>query len=164
MLKTIASQCILMLYFCDRYLYCLCPYFAWCAFFMWGGLDKSGIDPEIKDFVFPNLHSMKRESVAGRLTKVIRNSIDVTRPSKEEAKKRKNCYSSRSMRRGSMTKNRANPDLSLLEEYERSGIVGSTPAVTTPGGLALAGFKNCHFNPLCSVSWQYRMRWMQSII
>ena len=66
------------------------------------------------------------------------------------------------MRRGSMTKNRAYPYLSLLEEYERSGhtikdigsnphaeaYVGSTPAVNAPGGLALAGYKNCHFQPV----------------
>ena len=54
MMKTIASQC--MLYFCDRYLYCLCPYFAWACYFMYNGLEKAGIDAEIKDFVFPNLH------------------------------------------------------------------------------------------------------------
>ena len=57
-----------------------------------------------------------------------------------------------------MTENRANPDLSLQEEYERSGhtvkdlgtnphaegYVRSVPAVNAPGGLALAGYPNCH--------------------
>ena len=164
MMKTITSQC--MLFFCDRSLYCLCPYFAWGCYFMYNGLDKAGIDPEIKDFVFPNLHSMKREGVSRRLTTSIRDNIDVSGLSKDEAKKRKDCYSSRSMRVGAMTQNRANPDLSLEEEYERSGhkmddlgtnphaegYVGSTPAVNAPGGLALAGHKNCHVIPY-AFSW-----------
>ena len=61
-----------------------------------------------------------------------------------------------------MTKNRANPNLSLQEEYERGGhtvkdlgtnahaegYVGSVPAVNAPGSLVIAGYSNCHVVPV----------------
>ena len=76
-----------------------------------------------------------------------------------------------------MTENRANPDLSLQEEYERSGhtvkdlgtnahaegYVGSVPAVNAPGGLASAGYPNCHVVLSRSVLMQYLTRWNQSV-
>ena len=55
----------------------------------YNGLDKTSIDPEIKDIAFPNIHSMKRESVAKHLTQAIRDIIDVSGPTKDKAKKRK---------------------------------------------------------------------------
>ena len=99
MLKTVASQC--MLFFCDRFLYCLCPYFVWACYFLFGGLERADMHLDLKDFVFPALYDKKRDNVSKRFTQVIRDQINVDGLTKEQAKKCKDCYSSRSVRRGS---------------------------------------------------------------
>lgn len=140
-------QCMLL--FCDRHLYCLCPFFALGVYFMLGGLRREHVEDEIKDFMFPHLHAMKKESVARKLTRSIQKNINA----EEEVKK---SYTSRSMRKGTMTENRMHPDLSSQEEYARSGhtppehnlnaegYIEFTPAMNAPAGLAVAGYSDCH--------------------
>ena len=65
------------------------------------------------------------------------------------------------MRKGLITENRVHRDLSPQEEYARSGhtlgswtpnrhmegYIESGPSLVAPGGLAIAGYKNCHVQP-----------------
>lgn len=142
-------QC--MLIFCDVALYQLCPFFAFGVYFMFGGLRRDNVSEATKNFVFPYLHKMKKDSVASKMTASIRAHI--------EHEERKKAFTSRSMRKGAMTENRMNRDLSLTEEYARSGHTAQTmnsnaegyietnPAINSPGGLAVAGYTNCHMSP-----------------
>ena len=159
MIKTYSDQC--MLIFCDRYLYCLCPFMSFAYYFMFGGLYRANLESATMDFVFPYLHSTTRENVARRLTNVIRNNIDVCLLNKDDGKKRLKAFTSKSLRKGSMTENRLNPELTIEHEYERSGhvladfsmnrnaegYIGSCPAKNAPGGLAMAGYQNPHVVP-----------------
>lgn len=156
MLKTCSDQCMLL--FCDRSLYCLCPFFSFGYYFMFGGLCRDNYDPVVHDFMFPHLHSMLRENVARRMTRAVRQHIDTSALALEEGRKRVKCFLSKSMRIGSMTENRVNQELDIEEEYERSGhihpsltvnphaegYIGSCPAKNAPAGLAMAGYKNPH--------------------
>ena len=110
-LKTTGQQC--MLFPMDFSHYCLCIYLAFAVYFMHGGIERNQCDPRVKDYVFPYLHNMKKEGVARKLTNTIRQHIDVTNMSTEDAKKHKGCYTSRSVRKGSMTENRLHPDLCI---------------------------------------------------
>ena len=141
-----------MLFFCDLSLYMICPYFGWGVYFLFGGLrrDDSNMGAE-KHFVYPHLQSMRRNSVADRMTKAIRANIDDER--------RKKAYTSRSMRKGQMAEARMNRDLDICEEYAHSGhhhpsmnsnaegYIESNPAITAPGAMAAAGYTNCHMRP-----------------
>ena len=109
---------------------------------------RDGVSEAKKDFVFPELHNMSKTSVAGHVTGFIQANI----PDPELAKR----YTSRSTRKAAMTENRMHPDLSVVEEYARSGhtapgmsvnaegYIESTPALNAPGGMALARYNNCH--------------------
>ncbi len=66
-------QCMLL--FCDRYLYCLCPFWAFAVFFMYGGAHLSNYPDEYKDFVFPYLHSIRSDGVARRITTAMQQNI-----------------------------------------------------------------------------------------
>ncbi len=149
-IKQTERQCMLL--FCDRSLYCLCPYFGLAVYFMFGGARRDGVSEAKKDFMFPSLHKMNKNSVAGHVTRFIQSNI-----SDPELKKR---YTSRSTRKAAMTENRMHPDLDILEEYARSGhtapgmnsnaegYIESTPGMNAPGGMALAGYNNCHVKPV----------------
>ena len=149
-IKQTERQC--MLFFCDRLLYCLCPFFAFGVYFLFGGLRRDGCSDATKDFIFPHLHNVKKESVAAGLTRDMRANM----PQGERYR-----FTSRSTRKGGMTDCRMHPDLSLQEEYARSGhtyapgsnnnaegYIESTPAMNAPGGLAMAGYVNCHIVPV----------------
>jgi hypothetical protein len=157
--KTCARQC--MLFFCDRLSYALCPFFAFAVYFLYGGLSRAGVSSTIHDFVFPHLHNIRKDGVANRLTRAIREHIDTGDLPTETAKKRKLSFTSRSHRKGTMTENRLHRDLSTQEEYARSGhtithvamnnnaegYIESTPSMNAPEGMALAGYTNCHVVP-----------------
>ena len=159
MQKTFSRQC--MLFFCDRLSYTLCPFFAFGVYFLYGGLSRVGISNTIKDFVFPHLHNIRRDGVANRLTRAMRDHIGTGDLDPETAKKRKISFTSRSHRKGTMTENRMHRDLSTQEEYARSGhtlshmpmnnnaegYIESTPSLNAPAGMALAGYTNCHVVP-----------------
>jgi hypothetical protein len=68
-LKQSDDQCLLL--FCDRHLYCLCPFFALGVYFLFGGLRREGVSNATKDFVFSYLRNMKKDNVAARLTTAI---------------------------------------------------------------------------------------------
>lgn len=138
-----------MLLFCHRLLYCLCPFFAFALYFLFGGLRRNGdCDPVIADYVFPYLHSIRKDSAARRITTAIQSNI--------EDKTRAKAFTSRSTRKGAMTEMRMHPDLSTQEEYDRSGhtapgmnsnaegYIESTPAMNAPGGLCMSGYLDCH--------------------
>lgn len=147
-IKQLERQC--MFFFCDLSLYMICPYFGWAVYFLFGGLrrDDKEMGPT-KNFVFPHLHSIKRNGVAERMTKAIRSAID------DET--RKKAYTSRSTRKGQMGELRMNRDLSLTEQYAHSGhtfgnpnaegYIEPNPAITAPGAMASAGYTNCHMRP-----------------
>ena len=148
-IKQTERQC--MLFFCDRFLYCLCPFFAFGVYFLFGGPRRDGCSDATRDFIFPHLHSIRKDSVAAGLTASMRAHIP---------KDERHRFTSRSTRKGCMTENRIHPDLSLQEEYARSGhthasgsnknaegYIESTPAMNAPGGMAIAGYVNCHTPP-----------------
>ena len=150
-----------MLIFPDKTLHCLCPYVAlgWGAFY--GGLERAHMPEHKKDFVWPNLNDTQASNAARKLTNTIRQNMDTSMLTSEQAKIRKNEFTSRSMRKGTMTENRLHPDLNIAEEYARSGHTPRTnsvnidaegyieqiPALSAPGGLAVAGHSVCHFVP-----------------
>lgn len=106
-------------------------------------------------YIFPHLRKMKNESVATRMTTTLRNNIEYVH--------RRSAFTSRSMRKGGMTELRVHRDISYEEELARSGhtiggggpqrnsnaegYIASTPGMNAPGGLAMAGYKNCHMQP-----------------
>ena len=153
-IKQKERQC--MLVFCDLNLYMVCPFFSFAVFFLFGGLRRDTVSDLKKPFIFPHLRSIRSDSVANRMTKTLQNNI--------EFPDRKPAFTSRSMRKGSMTENRLHRDLSPDEEVARSGhtpggggppknsnaegYVASTPGMNAPGGLALAGYTNCHMQPV----------------
>ena len=70
---------------------------------------------------FPWLHQNATSNLARRLTEIIRDNMDTLMLAQEHAKQRKNEFTSRSTRKGTMTENRVHPDLNVAEEYIRSG-------------------------------------------
>ena len=150
-IKQTDIQCMLL--FCDRYLYCLCTFFGFAVFFLHGGLRRDGVSEATKDFVYPSLHKIRKDGVAARLNDNIRR---ILKPIFDEVVAKQT--TTRSIRRGAMTENRVNRDLSTQEEYARSGhtaadmninaegYVGSTPAMNAPAGRALAGYPDPHAN------------------
>lgn len=149
-IKQTERQC--MLFFCDLLIYVLCPFFALAVYFLFGGLRRDDVKEATKNFVFPYLHDMKRDGVAERMTRNLRSNI--------EHEERRKAFTSRSMRKGAMGDHRMIRDLDLIEEYARSGhnhpsmnsnaegYIESNPAINAPGGLAAAGFTNCHMKPV----------------
>ena len=127
MIKTYSDQC--MLIFCDRYLYSLYPFMALAYYFMFGGLVRDNPESPVLDFIFPYLHNMSRDNVARRLPNTICQNIDVCSLDSEEGKKRIKAFTSKSIRRGTMTENCLNPELTIQHEYERSGHVLADLAV-----------------------------------
>jgi len=142
-IKQLNHKC--MLFFCHCNRYCLCPYFGLAVYFLFGGLRRDGVHERLKDFVFPDLHALSMDSITGRLTNGIRATIP------DETRKRD--FTTRSTRKGAMGENRMNQNLTLKQEYERSGHTGqeqnsnaegyvdSLPAMNAAGGMSLAGFK-----------------------
>jgi hypothetical protein len=145
------TKCALL--FNDRHLYCLCSLFALGAFMLFGGLrrDREKYSGAIENYVFPGLHEMKKVSVASGLTASIKKFVKANF-SKQHAKQ----YSSRSFRKGAMTDNRANQNLSTQEEYALSGhdapdtnqnaegYIETTAAMSAPAGKVLAGYSDPH--------------------
>jgi hypothetical protein len=150
-IKQLSRKC--MLFFCHRDRYCLCPYFALGVFFLFGGLRRETTKETAKDFVFPHLHSLLNDSIAARITSNIRATI--------QNREHRKYVSSRSIRKGAMGENRVNQNLTIKQEYARSGHTGpemnnnaegyidSIPAMNAPGGKSLAGHKdhNLHVVP-----------------
>ena len=150
-IKQLSRKC--MLFFCHRDRYCLCPYFALGVFFLFGGLRRETTKETAKDFVFPHLHSLLNDSIAARITSNIRATI--------QNREYRKYVSSRSIRKGAMGENRVNQNLTIKQEYARSGHTGpemnnnaegyidSIPAMNAPGGKSLAGHKdhNLHVVP-----------------
>ena len=159
----IAKQCDsqMMLIFCDKKDHCLCVYFCFGVYWLYGGLERYGLAKHIQDFAFPYLFRMQKTNVARRLTHVIRDNIDVSSLTPEQGEQLRSGFTSRSPRRGIMTENRVHSDLTMYEEYARSGhsvntrnvnvdaegYIEQTPALNAPGGLAAAGYTNCHSVP-----------------
>ena len=79
------------------------------------------MDQHKHDYMFPRLFNMQVQNVAKRLTNVLRDNMNVSSLTREEGEKRKAEFTSRSMRKGTMTENRVHPDLNMAEEYTRSG-------------------------------------------
>jgi hypothetical protein len=94
------------------------------------------------------LHNIKKESVAARMTNLIRVAI----PNET----RKKAFTSRSWRKGTSTELAAHPDVSAGERYccgswtathhssNGDGYIELTPVLNAPGGKALAGWDDCH--------------------
>ena len=167
-IKQNERQC--MMVFCDLVLYSLCPFFGWGVYFLFGGLRREGVSDAIRDFIYPHLHNKRRDGVSRRLTETIRDNIDMsdldelavkfswTQAHLDDAKKkRKDRYTSWSFRKGITTELHVHPDLSIKEGMNRSGhtdlnknhavYIDFTPAMNAPGGLAVAGYRNCHMRP-----------------
>ena len=106
LVKQLDRQCMLL--FCDLELYCLCPFFGFGVYFLYGGLRREGVSDAKKDFVFPWLHEMHKDNVASHLTTAIRSNIITTLPTQEARDKRKKAFSTRSLRKGTMTEGRMN--------------------------------------------------------
>ena len=151
MSKQTDQKCTLL--FCDRHLYCLCPLFSMGLFMMFDGVrrDVEATKGAVVNYVFPLMHKLRKDSVADGLSKAIKKYIK-----KDLGELIAAMYSSRSVRKGGMTHNRANRNLSTQEEYARSGhmapgmngnaegYIDSTPALSAPGGLSLAGYIDPH--------------------
>ena len=60
MIKTCSDQC--MLSFCDRSLYCLCPFFSLAYSFIYDGLCCEGLDPVVRNFCFHTCMRWKEET------------------------------------------------------------------------------------------------------
>ena len=69
-------QC--MMVFCDLTLYCLCPYFAWGVYFLFGGLKRDNVSPAVKDFIYSHLHKNRWDAAARRMTDTLRKYIDMS--------------------------------------------------------------------------------------
>jgi hypothetical protein len=120
-IKQKETKCILL--FCDRLLYCLCPIFGLAAFMLMGGLrrDNTKWNSAIKDYVFPMLHSMKKEGMVNTLTRNIKKFITLEHNA-EIAKK----YGTRSLHKATMTEDRVNRHLLTQKEYHA---VGTPPRI-----------------------------------
>ena len=82
--------------------------------------------PEYKrDFIWPNRHDLQAKNAAKRLTATTRQNMDTSMLSSDQAQQRKNEFTSRSMRKGTMTENCVHPDLNMAEECTRSGHIKS---------------------------------------
>ena len=159
MQKTCACQC--RIFFRDCLSYALCPFFAFGVYFLYGGLSRVGISNTIKDFVFPSLHNIRRDGVGNRLTKAMCDHTSTVDLDLETANKRRISFTSQSHQKGTMTENRMHRDLSIQEEYARSGHIQThvptnnnaegyiklTPSMNAPTGMAFAGYTNCHVLP-----------------
>jgi hypothetical protein len=98
------------------------------------------------DYIFFELQSLESKSVATKLTNEIRKFIP---------KHLQKLYSVKSLRVGATTTMRVHPNVEGKEEIARSGhsnransadnyIDRKNPFLTLAGGLALAGYENCH--------------------
>jgi hypothetical protein len=74
MIKQVEKQPMLL--FCDLTLYCLCPFFAFGVFFLFGYLQRDGVSEAKKDFVFWYLHHLHKDTIAARITDHLRANID----------------------------------------------------------------------------------------
>eukprot|EP00956_Cyclotella_meneghiniana_P004277 scaffold5247_cov45-Cyclotella_meneghiniana.AAC.1 len=97
------------------------------------------------------MHKTRKDGVAEALTKAAKKYIG-----NDFGVQFAKFYSIRSVRKGGMTHNRSNRNLSTQEEYARSGhmapgmngnaegYIDSTPALSAPGGMSLAGYTDPH--------------------
>lgn len=150
--KQLNHKC--MLFFCHHTQYCLCPYFGLAVHFLFGGLLRNSMHEGLHDFVFPYAHALSMDSITSRLTDGIRATIP------DETRKKE--FTTRSTRKGAMGENRMNQNLTIKQEYARSGHTGpemnsnaegyidSIPAMNAAGGMSLAGFKDPN-----SMVWPY---------
>ena len=106
-----------MLIFPDKTLPCLCPYFSLAVMALYEGLGRAGMPEYKRDFVWPNLHDLQVKNAGKRLINTICQNMDTSMLSSEQAQQWKNQFTSRSMRKGTMTENRVHPDLNMAEEY-----------------------------------------------
>ena len=73
----------------------------------------------VADYVFPLLHQIKQNSVASNLSNCLSRHLKV-----KFGKVKADQITTRSSRKGAMTENRANRELSRAHEYARSGHTG----------------------------------------
>jgi hypothetical protein len=142
-----------MLFVCHQNQYCLCPYFTLSVFVFCGGLWCETTKETAKDFLFPHLHSLLNDSIAAPIT----SNIRATNPNKEHKK----YVSSRSIQKCAIGENRVNQNLTIKQEYARSGHTGPEmnnnakdyidfiPAMNAPCRKSLVGYKdpNLHVVP-----------------
>jgi hypothetical protein len=94
------------LHFCDYNQPYLCSYLGLAVFFLTGGLRREGVRDGICDFLFPDLHKIKPNSVADNLTASISRHLKV-KYGEEKAKQITTCSS----RKGGITEGRDNREL-----------------------------------------------------
>lgn len=150
-LKQLDSQCMIMVpekrvdedSFTVDFYHSLGTYFS-----LDKGLLAMRYNPAKRKFVFPSLHDNKKENVAKALTGAIRSVLDM--PKSEKSR-----FSTRSVRMATATELAAHQDISVDERVNRggwtsgqhknaNGYVEANPALSKPGGMALAGFDDCH--------------------
>ena len=78
-----------MLIFPDKTLPCLCPYLALAIMALYEGLARAGMPEYKRYFVWPNLHDSQAKNAAKRLTAIIRQNMDTSMLSSEQAQQRK---------------------------------------------------------------------------
>ena len=133
-----------MLFGPSNFDYTLDIYHAFGCFFMSerGLYRKPDLDPTITDFLFPCLHSQNNASVAGRVTKIIKEAVH---PSMREQ------ASSRSIRKGATTWLQHYPGIEDVHLNTRGGWLDTTnsksyrettPILTSPGDVALNRWKD----------------------
>ena len=75
-----------MLIFPDKTLPCLCPYLALALMSLYEGLAPAGMPEYKQDFIWPNLHDSQAKNAAKRLTATIRQNIDTSMLSSDQAR------------------------------------------------------------------------------
>jgi len=120
-----------------------------CYFVMEKGASHKFEDPAKRPFVFPGLHSVKRENVARSLTAVMRKGLSLQYPLMQESHVK--LHSSRGLRVASNTELALHPEVTPDQRISiggwshhknGDGYVHESPALIFPGALALAGRKN----------------------
>ena len=74
-----------MLIFPDKKLPCLCPYLALGVMSLYAGLARAGMSEYKRDFVWPTLHDSQAKNTAKRLTTIIRQNMDTSMLTPEQA-------------------------------------------------------------------------------
>ena len=74
-----------MLIFPDKSLLCLCPYLALAVMSLYDGLACTGMPEYKRNFVWPTLHDSQAKNAAKRLTTIIRQNMDTSMLTPEQA-------------------------------------------------------------------------------
>ena len=110
------------------------------------GSSNKQVQPNKSDYIFRHLHNSTQKAVTKRLNTFMQKHIGVEVTPDVKAQ-----ITTRSLRKGATTVMVANQDLKPEERIFRSGhtyhanadvYVVNSPAVSKPGGMVLAGWKN----------------------